>query len=93
MNNSIKKINLSKTDIIKASEIGQYYFCSISWKLYKSGYKPNSNDLKKGKQIHNTQGILIENINKISRNSKILKLIGYSIFLIALFIIFFEVIF
>jgi hypothetical protein len=93
MNDNIKKSNLSKSDIITASEIGQYQFCSISWKLHKCGYKPNAINLKKGKKIHNSHGRLMDNIKEISRNSEILKIIGYFLFFIGIFIMIFEVIF
>lgn len=88
-----KKPPLSKSNIIKASEIGQYKFCSISWKLQKSGFKPNSPSLKKGKKIHESHGFVIEHIENMLTKSKILTLLGYFILFIASFIILFEVIF
>ena len=93
MNDKLKKSNLSKLDIIKASEIGQYQFCSISWKLQKKGFIPDSHHLNKGKEIHISQGKKIDEINKLLRKSKISKTIGYILLFSAIIIIIFEVIF
>ena len=50
MNNDLEKTHSNKSDIIRASEIGQYQYCSISWKLQKNGYRPNSLYLNKGRK-------------------------------------------
>jgi len=93
MNNYKSKNNLSNSDIIKASEIGQYQFCSISWKLQKNGYLPDSPLLNKGKEIHISQGKNIDKINVLLRKYKISKILGYFLLVIAIIIIFYEVIF
>ena len=93
MKKEIKNSHLHSSDIIKASEIGQYQFCSISWKLQKNGYIPNSPYIKKGEKNHISHGKLIYYINNILKKSKILNLIGYLLLIFALLIIFFEVIF
>ena len=79
-------------NIISASEIGQYQYCPISWKLQRSGYKPNSIYLEKGEKNHIKQGKIIKKIDKINKKSKILNLIGYFLTLIAIIIIILEVI-
>lgn len=78
--------------IIRASEIGQYHYCSISWYLQRCGYKPKSKNLEFGQEQHKQVGDTLDYINKGLIKSKIIALLGYIILLISLLIIFFEVI-
>jgi CRISPR-associated exonuclease Cas4 len=41
-----------KSEVISASEIGQYEYCSISWDLARKGYKPTSEKLEIGTMMH-----------------------------------------
>ena len=41
-----------KSEVISASEIGQYEYCSISWDLARGGYKPTSKKLEIGTMMH-----------------------------------------
>ena len=93
MNNDLEKTHFNKSDIIRASEIGQYQYCSISWKLQKNGYRPNSLYLKKGIKNHISHGKIIDYTNEKLKKSKILNLIAYLLLFFSLFIIVFEVIF
>lgn len=93
MNNDLKKPHIKKSDIIRASEIGQYQYCSISWKLKKNGYQPNSSYLKKGIKNHISHGKIIDYTNNKLKKSKILNLIAYLLIFFAIFILVFEVIF
>jgi hypothetical protein len=44
------KINVS--DVLSASEIGQYIFCSYAWQLRRMGYEPESPYLEQGTRTH-----------------------------------------
>ena len=79
----------NKPQIISASEIGQYNFCSISWKLQKKGFIPKKKYIKRGEEAHISQGQTIGNIEKLSISLKIIILItSILLFLAFLFIIF-----
>jgi hypothetical protein len=84
----VKKEN---SDIINASDIGQYYFCSIAWYLQKKGYKAESEDIKKGNFKHMMIGDVIDKTNQNIKKSYILKTIGFLFLIIAFINIFFEV--
>lgn len=78
-----------KSQIISASEIGQYNFCSISWKLKKKGFIPKKEYIKRGEKAHRSQGQTIGNIENLSISLKIIILItSILLFLALLFIIF-----
>ncbi|KYK32667.1 MAG: hypothetical protein AYK22_07120 [Thermoplasmatales archaeon SG8-52-3] len=81
-----------ESDIIKASEIGQFCFCSISWYLQKCGYIPKSPNLEKGIKKHEELGKIIEFTHKRSYISKVISLIGYIILFFGLLFIISEVI-
>jgi hypothetical protein len=87
-----KKSNINKSDIISASEIGQYQYCSISWKLQRNGYQPDSSYLEIGKNNHIAHGKIINYINILLKKSKILILIGFFLLLFAILILLLEVI-
>jgi hypothetical protein len=88
----MKNKSYKDTDIIRASEIGQYLFCSISWYLQKCGYKPISPNLEIGIKKHENLGRIIEISKNKSKKSKVLEVIGYFIFFIGIFLFFTEVI-
>jgi hypothetical protein len=88
----VQKKNIFKeNDIISASEIGQYQYCSISWFLQKCGYYPKSDSLDSGLIKHKNIGKIIDNIDRKQKKSRLLLLIGYLLFFIALIILLFEV--
>lgn len=87
-----KNRNYNDSNIIRASEIGQYVFCSISWYLQKCGYRPISPNLEIGIKKHENLGRIIEKSKNKSKKSKALEIIGYLILIIGFFLIFFEVI-
>lgn len=80
------------SDVIRASEIGQYCFCSISWYLQKCGYKPISPMIETGIKKHEELGKIIELSQKSSKKSKAFAVVGYLILFFGLFIIISEVI-
>ena len=91
MKHTIQKC-FKDTNVIKASEMGQYCYCSISWYLQKCGYKPKSPMLEIGIKKHKDLGKIIESTQKSSKKSKAFAIAGYSILIIGLLIFLFEVI-
>ena len=61
-----------KSLIIRASEIGQYTFCSIAWRLKKMGYQPDSPLIKQGTDAHYNLGLQLEAFNHSSQLSIVL---------------------
>jgi hypothetical protein len=84
--------NFKNLDVISASEIGQFCFCSISWYLQKCGYKPHSPKLDIGIKKHENLGRIIELSEDRTKKSKFFAIIGYSIFTIGIIIYIFEVV-
>lgn len=91
----VKKQNFKKElkNIISASEIGQYYFCSNSWFLQKSGYIPISKKLEIGKRKHEELGIIIYKLEEQNKKARLITKAGYVLFFISIIIFLFEVIF
>ena len=79
-------------DIIKASEIGQYCYCSIAWYLQKCGFKPKSQSLERGIKKHEELGNIIELTKKSDKKSKSIEIVGYLILILGLLIFIFGVI-
>jgi len=87
-----KQIGFKGTDIISASEIGQYHYCSMSWYLQKCGYKQRSEMLDIGTQKHVELGQTIDNIQSNIRKSRLCKITAVLLLLIAFLVFIFEVI-
>ena len=87
------KQNLPKnSEIIRASEIGQYQFCSTSWLLQKCGYKPESPMLSTGLKKHTELGETIEYTQVNIKKSKLLSYIGFLILILSVLIFLLEVV-
>ena len=82
---------IDRNNVISASEIGQYYYCSIAWHLQKQGFKPDSELLETGQKKHDKLGYLINNIERKMVKSRILALIGYIVLFVSILILIFEV--
>lgn len=87
-----KQTCFKDTNIIKASEIGQYCYCSIAWYLQKCGYEPKSPILEIGIKKHEDLGKIIELTQESGKKSKAFAIAGYSILIFGLLIFLFEVI-
>jgi len=87
-----KKIKISEKDIISASEIGHYYFCSNAWFLQKCGFKPVSPQLDIGLKKHEALGKIISTTEKEIKKSNIFLLFGIIFLIISLLLLFFEVV-
>jgi len=79
-------------DIINASEIGQFNYCSIAWFLQRSGYKPLSKHLDNGIKVHENLGKIMDYTNFGTLKSKLLSYIGFILLIIGILIVLFEVI-
>jgi hypothetical protein len=87
-----KKTCFKDSNIIRASEIGQFCYCSIAWYLQKCGYEPKSPMLEIGIKKHENLGKIIQSTQVSSKKSKTFAIAGYSILIFGLLIILFEVI-
>jgi hypothetical protein len=81
-----------KNDVLSASEIGQYHYCSIAWLLQRSGYEPESPFLEAGKQIHAALGDTMDGLEIKVRSARWAAILGFLIFCVAVFLLLFEVI-
>ena len=87
-----KQTRFKNIDIISASEIGQYYFCSMAWHLQKCGYKPQSVMLDIGSKKHKELGRIIDHTQRNTKKSKIFAVVGYLLLAVSILFFLFEVI-
>ena len=87
-----KQTTFKGTDVISASEIGQYHYCSMAWYLHKCGYEPISPFLDDGAKKHIELGKAIDYTKANIKKSRILALIGYLILAIVILFVIFEVV-
>ena len=87
-----KQTLLKKSEIITASEIGQYHYCSMAWYLQKCGYEPKSPLLDVGIKKHAKLGEIIDDTQINIKKSRVLASVGYLMLMAAVLIIIFEVI-
>ena len=62
--------------IITASEIGQYTFCSVSWKLQQQGFTPDERVFEQGNLHHHNYGQQLQTYTHQKGHSKKLLLTG-----------------
>ena len=87
-----KKTQFCESDILSASEIGQYYYCPVAWYLKKCGYESKSPFLEIGIKKHVKHGDVIDYTHINEKKSKFLATTGYILLIFALIIAIFEVI-
>ena len=87
-----KQTQLNGTEIISASEIGQYQYCSIAWYLQKRGYEPQSHLLEVGAKKHVELGNIMDSAQTKVKTSRALAVIGYLLIAITILLILFGVI-
>jgi hypothetical protein len=87
-----KERKIRSSDVIRASEIGQYIYCSKSWYLQRCGYAPDSPMLEVGKKAHVDLGKTINSIQNEIGLSKRFAVIGYLFLLFAILVILYGVI-
>ncbi|MFW6121463.1 MAG: hypothetical protein ACOC80_11270 [Petrotogales bacterium] len=87
-----KQTSLKRNDVISASDIGQYVFCSNSWHLQRGGYEPVSPLLEVGKKSHIDLGNTIDNIQSELYSARRFAIIGYVLLVLAIIAVIYEVI-
>ena len=87
-----KKGRITESDIISASEIGQFHYCSVAWYLQKCGYEPKSPSLEIGIKKHKDLGLVINNSQAYMKKSRLIATVGYLLLIFAILIFSFEVI-
>ena len=87
-----KQTRFRNNDIISASEVGQYYFCSIAWYLQRCGYEPKSQFLEEGIKKHKELGIAIERVDSNIKKARMYKVLGLILMIFVFIIILTEVV-
>jgi len=87
MKHKINDSSSYKMEIISASEISQFLYCSISWHLQRCGYKPKSDLLETGIKRHTSLGKTISYIGYELQKSRRLALAGYLLIAVSLSVI------
>ena len=76
-----------RNSVLRASEIGQFHYCSISWYLRRCGHQPKSPMLKVGETKHKKLGQTIYYLQRKESHSKILNYIAYILIASIIFLI------
>jgi CRISPR/Cas system-associated exonuclease Cas4 (RecB family) len=87
-----KRSLVKKTDVLSASEIGQYMYCSCAWQLQRCGYEPESPFLESGKQVHVALGNTIDGFEAKMLYSRWYALLGFVVLCVAFLLVLFGVI-
>jgi len=87
-----KQIRFKGSEIISASEIGQYFYCPVAWYLQKCGYEPDSPFLKMGKEKHAKLGKILNRTQMNTKRSRVFAIAGYLILIVAVLVILYGVI-
>jgi hypothetical protein len=87
-----KQTSLKRNDVISASEISQYIYCSIAWNLQRHGHEPISPLFEAGKKTHVNLGKKIDKIQEEMGNSKRFAIIGYLFLIFAIIFIIYGVV-
>lgn len=76
-----------KNEVITASEISQYAFCPLSWRLIREGIRPGSLRLIQGTRAHQKMGKELSNLEKKEDASRTFRILGHFFALIALLLL------
>jgi len=80
------------SDVLSASEIGQYVFCSNAWRLRRMGYEPESPFLEQGMKVHAALGDQLDDFEVRVQSSRWYIVIGLALLTLAVLLLFFGVI-
>ena len=80
------------TEILSASEIGQYQFFYIAWHLQRAGHEPKSPMLEVGTKKHSELGKIIDQSEINRKRGNLIGALGYILLIFAIIIIIFGVI-
>ena len=83
---------LKKSDVLSASEIGQYHYCSCAWMLHRCGCEPESPSLETGKQAHILLGDTIDGFERKIRVARWTAVLGVLVLCTAFLLFLLEVI-
>lgn len=72
-------------DVLSASEVSQFAYCSYSWFLRRCGYEPQSSSLEPGKEVHITLGEKIDSFQTRMQNARLYAIIGFITLCMGLF--------
>jgi hypothetical protein len=87
-----KRPTSNNSDVLSASEIGQYVFCSNAWRLRRMGYEPESPFLGQGTKVHVALGDQLDDFEVRIRFSHWYIVIGLVLLTISFVLLFFGVI-
>jgi hypothetical protein len=86
-----KKAMPKRTDVVSASEIGQFTFCSYAWYLRRCGYEPESPYLEPGRQAHVALGERMDSLEVQMHRSAWYVILGVTILGVAVLLLLFGV--
>lgn len=82
---SFKELKTKGSDVISASEIGNYTYCSISWGFYRSGYGQRDNPkMVEGRRNHANLGRIIARVQARQQMARRLTYLGALLITISL---------
>jgi hypothetical protein len=87
-----KRSNSTSSDVLSASEIGQYIYCSYAWQLRRMGYEPESPFLEQGTQAHVALGDQLDTFEARLRFTRWYIVIGLVLLCMSLLLLLFGVI-
>jgi hypothetical protein len=89
---SKKNICIKNNDVINASEIGQYHYCSKAWYLQRCGYEPISPMLKSGTKKHAELGKVMDIAQTNIKRGNAFAIAGFLLLILGIMILMFGVI-
>lgn len=87
-----KRPTSNTSEVLSASEIGQYVFCSNAWRLRRMGYEPESPLLNQGTKAHVALGYTLDDFEVRIRLTHWYIVIGLVLVTIAFLLLFFGVV-
>lgn len=87
-----KIMHVKDSDVISASEIGQYHFCSKAWFLHRCGYVPESPLLEIGSKKHVELGRVVDYTQRNVKRYQAFAIAGYLLLFFGIMVIIFGVI-
>lgn len=81
-----------KDDVLSASEIGQYTYCSYAWFLQRCGYEAQSPFLGPGKEAHIALGKKIDGFQTRMQHARWYAILGFVALGIGFLFLLFEVV-
>lgn len=83
-----KRPTSNTSDVLSASEIRQYIYCSYAWQLYRRGYKLESLLLDQGTRLHVALGNKLDDFEVRLRSSRVCAVVGLILLCVSLVLLF-----